>query len=756
MTSTLFPDENDTEVYFFTAGSKALIKSLIKYEIIKEGIKMKFKKVLGFIMLFSLALSATACTKNSEKDDVQSLSATPLNFENGDLAGWTLEGNAFQRAGVVNEDVVEGYSAGKAGDYFFNGLEAGPQAFTGSMKSENFKIDGTGSIAFLLGAGKDNEKCYVAVYDADSNDELSRQANTDFDSTFVTTQMIRYTMDLSQYIGKSVYIKVVDEDKGDSFAYVIVDDFVTFIKDETELTNYQNERTQKLTSLLPAPFVEDETLTIIQNPGFDEPDLSGWKILSGTAFNTAASVGSTDKFWDTRDFNAIGEKFLNGYNNDESAVGELRCSKFTLAGDGYISFLIGGAGSQNCYVTINDGNDDSELIKITNDSFKDPEMSLNLSRVYVDASNYIGKVLYIKITDNAPSGPFGSITVDDFHVSMTKADVQAVMLETYNWALTLGDDTISAYTKNYYMTFTYPFELPILRVSQKAVGQAINTSDSVDINSFMVNVKGAKTSDAVVSTGIESVVFGDKTITDQFDKVDLSQEDEYTVKYYVECDGERVTDSFIVSAVNKDNIMNGSFESGNLAGWTVLTPDTLKSDSAISSDSIYWGEGIPFNNRGTYHFNGWGAQINEADAYAIRSSNFKLGKSGFISWKMGGNAAVAKVFKADGTLIATYLNTAFADVNFPNLDEGCRLATMTTFVADLSSYKNEELYIELHDIGEGPWAAVFFDEVVVRYDTAPDVAAMSDLVIFNKKIEETMTPTEFNIPWIMAEKLKEN
>jgi beta-fructofuranosidase len=33
LTSTLFPDVNDTEVYFFTLGGKALIKSLTKYDI---------------------------------------------------------------------------------------------------------------------------------------------------------------------------------------------------------------------------------------------------------------------------------------------------------------------------------------------------------------------------------------------------------------------------------------------------------------------------------------------------------------------------------------------------------------------------------------------------------------------------------------------------------------------------------------------------------------------------------------------------
>jgi len=708
---------------------------------------MKLKKLLGITILLSLALSLLGCAKEDEKTHKSTLA---LDFESGDLTGWTTEGNAFQRAGVVKEDMAEGYEVGKVGEYYFNGLEAGPQSFTGSMKSEAFTVEGTGYIAFLLGAAKDNEKCYVAVYDAETNEELARQANTEFDGTFVTTQMIRYTIDLSKYIGKEVYIKVVDEDKGDSFAYAIVDDFIINIKDQTELAKYQSEKEQKLASLKPAPFEEDETLTSIQNPGFED-GLNGWKILSGTAFNNAAIASSSDKFWETREFNAIGEKFLNGYNNNESAVGEIRSSKFTLAGDGFISFLIGGAGNKNCYVSVHDGNDDTELIKITNDSFKDPELSLNLARVYVDASAYLGKVLYIKITDNAPSSPFGAITVDDFHVSMTKEDVQKLMLEDYNWAMTLGDDSVGAYVKNYYLTYNYPFDLPVLRITKKAAGQAIYANNSVDIYSFMTDVTGSRSEGDLVTTGIESVVCGDKVISGDFDKVDMSQAGEYTVNYYVECEGEKVADSFIISVAKKDDILNGGFESGNLAGWTILTPDTLNAENAVSSDTTFWSEEIPYNNSGVYHFNGWGAQYQESDAYALRSSNFKLTGSGFISWKMGGNAAVLKVFKADGTLIASYSNTAFADVNFPNLDEGSRLATMTTFVADLSQYKNEELYIELHDIGDPAWGVAFFDEIKVHYDTAPDLEAMSDSVQFNKKVDDTFTPTEFNIPWVMAE-----
>ncbi len=706
---------------------------------------MKFKKraVLGLLAMGTMA-SLTACGNSAETSIING------NFENGSLEGWIMEGDAFQPGGVVSEDVVEGYSVGKEGENFYNGLEACPQAFTGTMQSSTFKIDGTGYISFLLGAGKDTSKCYVAVYDADTNEEIARQSNTSFDGTFVTTHLIRYTMDLSEYKGKNAYIKVVDEDNGDSFAYLLVDDFVTYIADEETLNKYKNEQTEKLASLVPPPFEEDETSTTIQNPGFEDPNLSGWKILSGTAFNATAVANSQDKFWDVREFNAIGDQLLNGYNNAESAIGEIRSSKFTLSGDGFISFLIGGAGTENCYISINDGSTDEELIKITNSQFKDPEMSLNLSRVYVDASAYLGKVVYIKIVDNAEGGPFGSITADDFHVSMTKDEVTTLMAETYNWAMGLGDDAISGYIKNYYTTYQYPFELEILRITNRAEGQAIYTNSSVNVNEYVANVTASSGSDSNVTVAIDSITNGTDTITTNFDAVDMSKAGNYTVNYSVKHAKGTLTDSFIISVAEKNDILNADFESNNLAGWNVLTPDTMKANEAISGESVFWGEEIPYNQNGNFHFDGWAAQYAETDAYSIRSSNFTLGGSGHISFRMGGNAAAVKVFKADGTPVAVYLNSAFADVNFPNLDEGSRLATMTTFVADLSDYAGEELYIELHDLGEGPWALAFFDDIKVNYEQAPDVANMSDPVTFNKKVDETLTPTEFNIPWVQA------
>ena len=213
--------------------------------------------------------------------------------------------------------------------------------------------------------------------------------------------------------------------------------------------------------------------------------------------------------------------------------------------------------------------------------------------------------------------------------------------------------------------------------------------------------------------------------------------------------------TFTVEVTDEYHIMNGGFETGSLAGWTYeqgTGNGQIAGDAAVSNAVEWWGERMPYNKVGTYHFDGWAANATESNTYWLRSSVFTLGGSGWISFKMGGNAAVVKVFKEDGTRIGEFVNTAFADVAFPNIDEGCRLATMTTFAADLSDYLGERLYIELHDVSASGWAVAFFDDIITYYETAPDVASLSDTVQFYKKVDNVQQeePTSYNIPWVIA------
>lgn len=179
-------------------------------------------------------------------------------------------------------------------------------------------------------------------------------------------------------------------------------------------------------------------------------------------------------------------------------------------------------------------------------------------------------------------------------------------------------------------------------------------------------------------------------------------------------------------------VLNGDFETGDLTGWTV--PDNWGRDengnpTGVISAETYWAEEMPYNQGGNYHLDGWYNGIPEPETWAIRSSNFILGGCGYITARMGGNAAALRVYRAsDDAEVGYFAQRRFKDSGFPSLKNGGSWADMATYVMDLSEFLGEELYIVLCDQETNTWAQAFFDEVITYYEEIPDYKAHVDVV----------------------------
>ena len=669
---------------------------------------------------------------------------------------WKRKDAAFNARGLVSDEKVNGAVMEKDGEYYFCGIKGGNPVMRGTLTSDKFVLGGTGVISFKIGAGKNNDLCYVEFFEDGNDTAIARVANEDCDGVYITDHLITRTVDLSDYIGKTIYIVATDNDEGDDYSYLNLDAFHV-CQTQEEIDAAVADRARQLETYGPKPFEEDPTSNTIVNGGFETGDLTGWLLLDGKALTAAGVIPTSQRYWTDRAVYGEGEYYLDGSNNGailESATGAIRSTKFTLGGDGYITFMMG-AGNKNCYVAICDAETDEELIVQENTAFSDPSLALTLVRYYVDASEYLGKVLYIKVVDANDTSSFAFLNVDDFRVSMTRDEVaaleveqmEAIQNETYCGAS--YDDLTTL--RNYYTNYPYPVPLQSLTMTAYAKNQVVDCG-TVDLTAFLADAKASYGETEVSDFAVTKVVYNGNEYTEGFDAFALNEAGYAQVSYAVTYEGKTVEAAFtVVAMADHNSVANGGFEAGNLAGWTPVEGDWAEVEGqlpGVISATTYWGECLPYNQAGDYHLDGWNTGIAESDPWTLRSTNFTLAGSGFISVRMGANAAAVKVYLADGTQVGYYKQTRFADQNYPSLAQGGSWADMGTYVMDLSAYLGQELYIELCDeqIDAG-WAHAFFDEVVTYYETTPDYANLYD------EVQDSNQGDMVQIPWQLAANL---
>ena len=311
--------------------------------------------------------TVTEDKKTEEKEPIVHTRTTEIingGFETGDLSGWTvLSGDAFTDDSVSSRKTFS-YSYDEnhneidmnhTGNWYLSGKGfdlSYSNSRTGVIKSSNFYLTEDGIITMKLAGGalktgkgehasdKARERiCYVGVYRASDDMMIAQQTNEYFlehtesyvdlnkynAGVYCTDNFYEYSLDLSEYIGEELYIKIVDNDESVYYGYISVDDI--------KIGEYADSQAEGPFYTKVKDYVEDIVAPSkyeIANGDFETGSLAGWTIISGDAFSNEG-VNAEAVWWNENISYRRDGDYHYGYYNP-SGVGVMRSTTFVLGG----------------------------------------------------------------------------------------------------------------------------------------------------------------------------------------------------------------------------------------------------------------------------------------------------------------------------------------------------------------------------------------------------------------------------------------
>jgi len=448
----------------------------------------------------------------------------------------------------------------------------------------------------------------------------------------------------------------------------------------------------------------------IPNPDFETGDLSGWT-AEGDAFTNANVVTDTDWGWGCC-FNRQGDYHIWGAKTGDGLTGTLRSAPFVLGGSGEIDFLIGGGNDpERLYVALVRASDDAELLKVTNTEWADDE---TLRRTYLNASDYVGERVYLKIVDRHTGG-WGHINVDDFRVlnySSTIANPDFETGDLTGWT-TIGTAFASPVTDAATYWGSNPFghqgayhawgfagaKNPDF--SDRRTGEMRSGAFKLGGNgkiSFLVGggedihklyVALARESDDAIlmkATGAASTM-GEGYRRVEWDASDYIGENVYlrVVDYHTGGFGHINADDFKVYHTEPtlpNDLENANFETGDMSGW-VTEGDAFA--GAVTNEADY-EDGKSYGHQGTYHVAG--RLAGDQAAGTMTSHPFRLSGTGDVSFLIGGGRDADRLYVA---LVRDSDDQVLLKATGTGSDAYARV------MWDATAYVGEQVYVRVFD-----------------------------------------------------------
>ena len=215
----------------------------------------------------------------------------------------------------------------------------------------------------------------------------------------------------------------------------------------------------------------------------------------------------------------------------------------------------------------------------------------------------------------------------------------------------------------------------------------------------------------------------------------------YTMNYY-----DAISMIDIEMEVESDyQVKNGTFETGDLTGWTLTLDDPSRPFGIVSDASTWWDERLPYNRRGSYCFTGI---AHENGTGTMKSSSFIVGGINKMSFRLGGgkNPQFCYISICDASTdeeLLRFSNRYYHDLNIGLINNGSNLANMVQYVADLTSITGRTVYIKITDKATNDWGLITCDSFITYYESAS--ALPEDYYVVNNILPVEETPSIYQV-----------